>query len=66
MARSGEPVAERLYAVVVPDEQVLRERKVANVGDLLRFEMEGASVHLPAHKRVLGYEIWMEPLPRTM
>jgi long-chain acyl-CoA synthetase len=65
LARPGEPAAERLYAVVVPDEQVLRDRKVANVGDLLRFEMEGASVHLPAHKRVLGYEIWMEPLPRT-
>ena len=44
---------------------LLRERKVANIGDLLRFEMEGASVHLPHHKRVLGYEIWREPLPRT-
>ena len=65
LARPGEPSAERLYAVVVPDEDVVRERKVTNIGDLLRFEMEGASVHLPHHKRVLGYEIWREPLPRT-
>jgi len=65
LARPGEPAAERLYAVVVPDDQVLRERKIANVGDVIRFEMEGASVNLPHHKRVLGYEIWMEPLPRT-
>jgi long-chain acyl-CoA synthetase len=65
MRRPGEPSAERLYAVVVPDEAVLKERKVANFGDLLRFEMEGASVYLPHHKRVLGYEIWREPLPRT-
>ena len=65
LARPGEPSAERLYAVVVPDEDVLRERKIANVGDILRFEMEGASVNLPHHKRVLGYEIWLEPLPRT-
>jgi long-chain acyl-CoA synthetase len=65
LARPGEPSAERLYAVVVPDEDVVRERKVSNIGDLLRFEMEGASVHLPHHKRVLGYEIWREPLPRT-
>jgi long-chain acyl-CoA synthetase len=65
LARPGEPSAERLYAVVVPNEDVVRERKVANIGELLRFEMEGAAVHLPHHKRVLGYEIWREPLPRT-
>jgi long-chain acyl-CoA synthetase len=65
LARPGEPAAERLYAVIVPDEQVLRERKIANVGDIIRFEVEGASVHLPHHKHVLGYEIWLEPLPRT-
>ena len=65
LARPGEPAAERLYAVVVPDDEMLRERKIANVGDVIRFEMEGASVNLPHHKRVLGYEIWMEPLPRT-
>src|SRR5690606_2128175 len=28
-------------------------------------EMEGASVHLPPHMRVLGYEIDHRPLPRT-
>jgi long-chain acyl-CoA synthetase len=65
LTRPGEPAAERLYAVVVPDQAMLAERKVANVGDLLRFEMEGASVYLPHHKRALGYEIWMDPLPRT-
>jgi long-chain acyl-CoA synthetase len=65
LSRPGEPSAERLYAVVVPDQAMLAERKVSNVGDLLRFEMEGASVHLPHHKRALGYEIWMEGLPRT-
>ena len=65
LARPGEPSAERLHAVVVPDAQTLRERKIANVGDIIRFEMEGASVELPHHKRVLGYEIWFEPLPRT-
>jgi len=65
LSRPGEPAAERLYAVVVPNQDLLRERKVANVGDLMRFEMEGAAVHLPHHKRVLGYEIWTDPLPRT-
>jgi long-chain acyl-CoA synthetase len=65
LSRPGEPSAERLYGVIVPDDQVLREKKIANVGDIIRFEVEGASVHLPHHKRVLGYEIWLEPLPRT-
>jgi long-chain acyl-CoA synthetase len=65
LSRPDEPAAERLYAVVVPDDEVMREKKIANVGDIIRFEMEGASVNLPHHKRVLGYEIWMEPLPRT-
>ena len=65
LTEPGEPAAERLYAVVVPDADVLRERRVVNAGDLVRFEMEGRSVGLPPHKRVLGYEIWLDPLPRT-
>ncbi|MGE3191616.1 MAG: AMP-binding protein, partial [Vicinamibacterales bacterium] len=59
------PTTERLYAVVVPDMAALAEKKVVNAGDLLRFEIEGLAVGLPPHKRVLGYEIWFEPLPRT-
>ncbi len=65
LANAGEPAAERLFAVVVPDADLLRQRRIANAGDLLRFEIEGRSIHLPPHKRVLGYEIWFEPLPRT-
>jgi long-chain acyl-CoA synthetase len=65
LTRPGEPSAERLYAVVVPDPDALREKKVVNAGDLIRFEMEGLSVGLAPPKRVLGYEVSMEPLPRT-
>lgn len=56
---------ERLHAVVVPAAEVLRQRKIVNTGEALRFDMEGRSADLPAHKRVLGYDIWFEPLPRT-
>jgi long-chain acyl-CoA synthetase len=65
LADPGRPMTERLYAVVVPNTALLREKKIVNAGDLLRFELEGLSHTLPAHKRVLGYEIWFEPLPRT-
>jgi len=63
--RPDEPTTERLHAVVVLDDEVLKARKVVNGGDLLRFEMESAGAGLPSHKRVLGYDIWFEPLPRT-
>jgi long-chain acyl-CoA synthetase len=61
----GKPADERLYGVVVPDMDALAERKIANAGELLRFELEGLGAGLPSYKRVLGYEIWFEPLPRT-
>ena len=65
LSRPGEPSAERLHALVVPDEQVLRERGIVNVGDLVRFELEGLAVQLPAYKRILSYDVTLEPLPRT-
>jgi long-chain acyl-CoA synthetase len=65
LTSEDDPTTERLFAVIVPDMDLMRERKIVNAGDLLRFEVEGQSVHLPAHKRVLGYDIWFEPLPRT-
>lgn len=65
VTRPDEPTTERLHAVIVPDADVLRERKIVNPGDLLRFEMESRSAGLPPHKHVLGYDVWFEPLPRT-
>ena len=65
LTKPGEPSAERLHAVVVPDEQVLADRGITNVRELVRFDIEGLSVQLPAHKRVLSYDVWFEPLPRT-
>ena len=57
--------AERLHAVVVPNMDLMRKRKIVNVGDLLRFELEGLSHGLSPYQRVLGYEISFDPLPRT-
>jgi len=65
LTKPGEPSAERLHAVIVPDEQVMQERGITNVRELVRFDVEGLSVQLPAHKRVLSYDVWFEPLPRT-
>jgi long-chain acyl-CoA synthetase len=65
LADPERPTSERLFGVVVPDLELLRGRKIVNAGDIIRFEMEGLAASLPAHKRVLGYDIWFEPLPRT-
>ena len=61
----GEPLAERLHAVIVPNFDVLRERKVVNAREVLRFDIEGLSAQLPSTKRILSYDIWQEDLPRT-
>jgi long-chain acyl-CoA synthetase len=63
--RHDDSSGERLHAVIVPDEDVLRARGVANVQQLVRFELESRAVHLPPHKRILTYDIWTEALPRT-
>jgi long-chain acyl-CoA synthetase len=63
--RPGEPAAERLHAVVVPNQEVMREKKVLNMREVLRFEIESMGVALPSHKRVLSFEVWTEDLPRT-
>ncbi|HYL86437.1 MAG TPA: AMP-binding protein [Candidatus Angelobacter sp.] len=65
MTLPGEPAAERLHGVIVPDLEVMQACKVVNMKEVLRFDIENISVHLPAHKRILSYEIRTEPLPRT-
>ena len=58
-------VTDRLHAVVVPNMELMRARKIANIGDLLRFELEGLTHKLPAEQQLLGYRISFDPLPRT-
>jgi len=65
VALPGEPSAERLHAIVVPDLEVMRERHIVNFREVIRFEIEGLSLTLPHHKRVLSFDVWTEDLPRT-
>jgi long-chain acyl-CoA synthetase len=64
-ATPGDPTTERLYAVVVPNFDALKERKVVNAKEVIRFEIEGLSQKMASTKRIGGYEIWQEDLPRT-
>lgn len=60
----GEPGSGGLHAVVVPDADVLRQRKIVNVRELIRFELENLSVSLPSSKRIVSFDVTMERLPR--
>ena len=62
---SGDPPAERLHAVVVPNFEALKQRKIVNAREVIRFDIEGLSQKLASTKRILSYEIWQEDLPRT-
>lgn len=64
-SRSGEPFAERMHAVVVPNFEVLRERKIVNLREVIRFDIETLSQQLPPTKRILSFDIWQTDLPRT-
>jgi long-chain acyl-CoA synthetase len=61
----GTAGSENLYAVIVPDFEVLRQRKVVNTKEVIRFDVESLSAKLASTKRISGYEIWQEDLPRT-
>lgn len=65
LARAGADRSERLHAVVVPDWDRLRRDGIGGVREAVRFELENASLELPAHSRPSGFELRREPLPRT-
>jgi long-chain acyl-CoA synthetase len=44
---------------------VLKERKVVNAKEVIRFDIEGLSQQLASTKRIGNYEIWQDDLPRT-
>jgi long-chain acyl-CoA synthetase len=61
----GAAGTDKLHAVIVPNFEALRERKVVNAKEVIRFDVEGLSAKLASSKRISGYEIWQEDLPRT-
>ena len=67
MGLEGKPGegGDRLHAVIVPNFDVLRQRKIVNAREAIRFEIEGLSPQLASTKRVGSYEIWQDDLPRT-
>jgi long-chain acyl-CoA synthetase len=61
-AREG---GDRLHAVIVPNFDVLRQKKIVNAKEVIRFDIESLSQQIASTKRIGSYEIWQEDLPRT-
>jgi len=56
---------ERLHAVVVPNFDALRQKKIVNAKEAVRFDIESLSQQIASTKRIGSYEIWQDDLPRT-
>ncbi len=56
---------ELLHAVIVPDFDALRRRKIVNSKEVIRYDVDNLSIGLPAAKKLGSYEIWQDRLPRT-
>jgi long-chain acyl-CoA synthetase len=67
MGLEGNPAqgGDRLHAVIVPNFDALRQRKIVNAKEIIRFDIEGLSPGIASTKRIGSYEIWQEDLPRT-
>ncbi|MGA8151139.1 MAG: AMP-binding protein [Terriglobales bacterium] len=63
--RPGDPASDRLHAVLVPNFETLKQRRIVNAKEVIRYDVEGLSAELPSTKRIGSYEIWQEDLPRT-
>lgn len=56
---------DRLQAVVVPDVEYARDRKIGNIKEAIGWEIMSLSNSLPPHMRIKGYTLHTGPLPRT-
>ena len=67
MGLEGKPGegGDRLHAVIVPNFDALRQKKIVNAKEVIRFDIESLSQQIASTKRIGSYEIWQEDLPRT-
>jgi long-chain acyl-CoA synthetase len=67
MGLEGKPGqgGDRLHAVIVPNFDALRQKKIVNAKEVIRYDIESLSQQIASTKRLGSYEIWQEDLPRT-
>jgi long-chain acyl-CoA synthetase len=58
-------VSEHLVAIIVINEDLIKERNEINARERLKWEFENISAKLPTYKRIMGFVMSKDPLPRT-
>lgn len=58
-------ISESLHAIVVPDIDYMRENRITNFNEALKWELNALSSRLPSYKRIMGYKVYKSPLPKT-
>lgn len=65
-AKKGEEESLVLWAVVVPDLEYFRKYGEINLRIVFKERFDNVSRTLPPYKRLMGFSIILEPLPRTL
>jgi long-chain acyl-CoA synthetase len=55
-----------LWAVVVPDLKFFRKYGEVNLRSVIKERFDNVSRELPPHKRIMGFSVTLEELPRTL
>ncbi len=58
-------IADSLQAIVVPNIDYMREKKIANFNEAVKWQINALSAKLPPYKRIMGYEVYKAALPKT-
>ena len=61
----GERDKEKLMAVIVPDMDYFRKVGEVNIYEKIKWDLENLSKQYPAYKRIMGFVVTSEDLPRT-
>lgn len=64
-SNSGGSTNEQMAGIIVIDEDYFRAQNEANIRERLKWELDNLSAHLPPYKRLHGFVIDKESLPRT-
>lgn len=56
---------ESLQAIIVPDVEYAKKSQIANLQEVLKWEVNTVSARLPQFMRIRGYMLHPDPLPRT-
>jgi len=62
---AGSKTTEKLFAIVVADVEYCKQIGKVDVQDTIREELDILSRELPAYRRVMGFVVTADPLPRT-